>query len=122
MTTYKGILDAFFETGTEGYLWVLVKDGMSGYEALEYLEKGDRLKVYNADGTIAFDGVIKPDTKIGWTEYPLNPGYGQPCALGRWIHWTQSGWQPDDWATLFLGHPPLKAELVRKDAKSTRSK
>ena len=113
MTTYKGILIDFFETGCEGLMWTLIQDNMKGWEAMLDLKEGDHLKVFDAAGSVLFDDVIKPDWKIGWKEYPLNPGHGQPCAQGYWIHWTQSGWQPDAWATLFLHNPPLRAELSR---------
>ncbi len=95
---------------------MLYKDGKEGYEALEDIEAGDVLTIYNEDGSVLFEGKIVPDYKIGWQEYPLNPGHGQPCALGCWVHWTQKGWKPDDWAALFLrgDEPPLRAKLVRK--------
>lgn len=115
MTTFKGTLYGFFETGTEGTVWVLIKDDMKGYEALEDIRDGDRLKVYDSNNEVVFDDVIKQDDKAGWMEYPLNPGYGQPVALGYWIHWTQAGWKPDDWARLFLAQPSLRAELTRHD-------
>jgi len=113
---YTGILSGFFETGTEGTVWVLEKDDKKGYEALEEIRAGDYLSVFDTDGSVIFKGKIIPDRKIGWTEYPLNPGHGQPAALGRWIHWTQQGWKPDDWASLFIrekNQPYLRAELVR---------
>lgn len=115
MTKFQGTLEGFFETGTEGIIWTLIKDNLKGYEALETIQEGDQLKVFNPDGSVAFDGIIKADFEIGYMEYPLNPGYGQPCALGMWIHWTQSGFQPDDWAKLFFHDPPLRAELTHKE-------
>lgn len=64
----------------------------------------DHLKIYKSDGTVAFDGIIDQDHKAGWTEFPRNPGHGQPSALGYWIHWTQKDWNPDDWAALFFNY------------------
>lgn len=113
METFKGTLYGFFETGTEGTLWVLLKDDMKGYEAIESIREGDHLKVFGTTNEVVFDGIIKEDAKTGWMEYPLNPGYGQPAALGYWIHWTQAGWTPDDWAKLFFTTPNLRAELSR---------
>lgn len=123
MKKYLGRLDPFFETGTEGMIWSLIEDSKSGYDALVSIENGDHLKIYRPDDTVAFDGVIKTDYKAGWTEFPQNPGHGQPSALGCWIHWTQKGWNPDDWAALFFNYDIknqkrldgyLRAELTKK--------
>ena len=123
-TEIAGCLDIFLETGTEGAVWILDPDEKGPDDDRRYmqvLEKGDRLKAFNEDGTIAFEGVINPNRRLGWTEYPRNPGHGQPSALGLWIHWTQSGWQPDPWARLFIphkGHPRLKAILTKANPAS----
>lgn len=122
MEKYIGVIKEFFETGCEGLMWVLQKDGVVNYyDALVFIEAGDHLKVFAEDGLILFDGVVKPDYKAGWMEYPRNPGSGQPQALGFWIHWTQKGWEPDEWAKLFLhqyledgNKQPLRAEFTRK--------
>ncbi len=110
-----GKIDMWFETGTEGVCWIFSEKGKRGWSAFNEIEKGDHLKIYNENGKVVFSGIIRPDSKIGWQEYPRNPGFGQPVALGYRIHWTQKGWKPDDWARLFIrrkGEKLLRAELT----------
>lgn len=125
----RGTLEDFFETGCEGVMWAVYEDGKSGYDALNILEQDDWLRITDEHGKVLFEGFIDCDRKKGWHEYPMNPGHGQPCALGMWIHWTQKGWEPDDWARLFFRRhlidnpgPALRAELVinRKRPKTPR--
>lgn len=117
----KGKLYGWFETGCEGIWWSFTEDNKKGYDGLHPLEQGDYIKVFDQNNNIVFDGFIDRDHKIGWKEYPLNPSNGQPFALGYWIHWTQKGWQPDDWARLFmpsgnLGEFGLRAEYFKNDS------
>src|SRR5450755_215093 len=93
-----GVLDPWIETGTEGVVWTVYENGAIGYEGMIVLRNGDHLKVYDTDNKVLFDDIIQKDEKIGYAPYPMNPDHGQPSALGLWIHWTQSGWTPDNWA------------------------
>lgn len=94
--------------------WNLLEDGKTGWDAHIVIEAGDHLKVFSEDGRVLFDGVIDPDYRTGWTE--LLPGYGTPRALGCSVCWTQRGWEPDDWARLFIRREgeELRAELIKK--------
>lgn len=123
---YHGVLEGYWETGTEGVQWVLLEDGYSGYEAFREIEAGDHLTVYDDHDVVLFADTIKQDRKTGWRPYPLNPSCGQQCALGFWIHWIQQGWDPDAWAYLFLrdqlkpedgGGPALRGILRKKKRK-----
>ena len=116
MKIHKGVLDFWAETGTEGAIWILLEDGKSGYEAMVELEKGDRLRAFDAAGDCRHDVVIDPDRQVGRIPLPLNPQSSQQCALGFWVHWIQRGWEPDDWAALFIrrgGEEKLRAEVYR---------
>jgi hypothetical protein len=121
---HDGVLQAWIEMGMEGAVWVLLEDGPGGfYERLRTLEAGDHLTVWLPDGRILFDGAVRTDRRAGWEEYPLNPGHGQPAALGYWAHWTQRDWEPDLWASLFLLHdPPLRARLAKQPAGRLRAR
>ncbi|HXV27037.1 MAG TPA: hypothetical protein VD862_03395 [Candidatus Paceibacterota bacterium] len=163
MPTYDGVLDNWWETGTEGVVWVLASD-TEDEQALLYgnlflLEAGDHLTVWGPDGGFVFDDVIDPDYEAGWMPFPRGvrppegwrrysplhrvfyrfkvfcatrwvflPGAlqrlmrrflnGQPTALGFWIHWTQRGWEPEKWASLFLvsgKERPYRARVVRRE-------
>lgn len=120
MAKHSGVIDGYFETGTEGILWVFFEDGEGdkyGYRMIE-IQKGDNLTIFSEDGSALFKGEIIQDREKGGVPLPGAPQYKQSVALGFWIHWTQEGWEPDDWAMLFLRSwfnkpaPLLRAELV----------
>ena len=116
MRRFEGELIDFFETGTEGVIWMLEDDRGIGREALEPICEGDRLTILDQLGNELWRGIIRCDKKIGLRPYPLNPQYGQQCALGHWVHWIQHGFKPDDWAKFFIrpDHDRLRGVLVRK--------
>jgi hypothetical protein len=118
----EGLLEEYFETGSEGVIWAVIDPEERGYESLHFIEEGDRLKILNELGHLIWSGTIRCDRKAGWRRYPSNPEYGQPCALGCWIHWTQKGFKPDDWARFFInrGKNPLRAILRKKPKLESR--
>jgi hypothetical protein len=122
---FEGVTEGFFETGTEGVIWMVYKDGFKGYDALEAIQNGDHLTIWeHGKEEPTFDGKVVCDYKTGWLEYPMNPGHGQPCALGLWVHWTQQGFEPDAWARLFFpldSAKPNRVRLVRLRASDPES-
>ena len=124
-----GLLEGFWETGTEGVLWALEEEPFKGYEGLHILENGDELTVFNADGSVLWKGVIDLEYETGYRNFPLNPQYGQQAALGYWVHGCQRGFAIDDWAYMFMGphcHEPrypqrLKGELRKGPGRALAS-
>lgn len=108
-----GKLDVYFETGTEGAYWSVEVDGLEGYDSLRLLHDGDRLVVYNDDGSVLFDEVFIEDHVSGWAPYrPLWPyGLGQQACGGLWVHWIPKGWSSQSWAKLFNAARGKRAEL-----------
>jgi hypothetical protein len=112
----EGELVDYFETGTEGTIWMLDDNRRHGKEALEPIREGDCLTIMDQMGKKLWQGVIRCDKKVGWRRYRYNRDYGQQAALGRWVHWIQRGFKPDDWAAFFMrpDDDRLRGVLVRK--------
>jgi hypothetical protein len=97
-----GELEDFFETGTEGVVWAVQEDGDKSYSGLHPIQEGDHLTILADNEEIIWDGVIACDRETGFEKHPNSSKYGQPQALGLWVHWTQKGFHPDDWARFFV--------------------
>lgn len=113
----EGVLYDYFETGAEGVMWSLMDDENLGREGLHFIEAGDHLTICDPLGHEKWSGTIRCDRRAGWRPYPANPEHGQPAALGCWIHWTQRGFTPDQWARFFV-QPDVdrfRGILVKKD-------
>jgi len=97
-------------------MWALIKDERTKKEnkPLELIEAGDYLVIYNLDNSIIFRGKIIPDYKTGQRKCVIS-GKMKQSAFDVWICWTQKGWKPEDWASLFIRgkRPFLKAQLVK---------
>jgi antitoxin ChpS len=96
----RGSLFFFSETGTEGGHWAFMKEGTRSYEGMHLFGDGDHLKVFNADGSVRWEGVIQLQS------YPPF----QESADNRWIHSDQVGVERQFWAEMFFEE--LKAELA----------
>ena len=102
---FKGTLNFHGSNDDHGIVWSLVRDGTQVHETIE---AGDHLVVYGPNEAVLFSDIIKPDCQAGF-----NPEHGQQEALGWYIHWVQEGWKADDWATLFMQYPKLRAKLIK---------
>ncbi len=112
----EGYLEDYSATGTEGAIWTLQDDENTGYSGMHLIEEGDHLTITDQLGHRIWAGVIRCDRRSGLRRRPGNPEFQQPCALGHWIHWTQRGFKPDDWARFFLrpDYDRLRGALIKK--------
>jgi hypothetical protein len=106
MMAIKGTLFLYSETGTEGGYWAIQDENFIkppsddwpheqwSYDGLFCLEDGDRLKIFNPDGTIRWEGEIE-----------LKHRKGEKLA-------GQVGVSPHDWAVPFFKE--YHGELTKK--------
>lgn len=115
----SGVLEPFFETGTEGVVWSVYDPRKRGYEGLNQLQNGDHLTVYEPDGvTIRWKGVVRLEYKRNYRPYPMNPKYGQQEVLGYWVHGLQRTLEPEAWARMFFDGLPC---LLRRKPKRCKA-
>lgn len=99
---YRGTFFGWFETGLEGMVWALQSEDDVSLRGVVVLEESDYVEICSQEGAILFEGVIKPDYTIGKAPKESATSRNQPAALGFWIHWTQEGFEPDEWARFFI--------------------
>lgn len=98
---FKGKLEAFWETGSEGVHWFLYLDGKEGYDALYSIEEGDYITIYNEYNDIIYEGDIIQDKFSNWRAYSRNPIFGQQIAGNYFVHWLQANVNPNLWLSWF---------------------
>ena len=108
MTIIKGTLNTYFETGMEGVRWAMKEDDLEGYDALNVLDEGQRLVVYDNAGDVYWRGDIKKDLTTNLTDETFYP-YPRQVANGLIIHWLQKDVNPEKWANMFFDE--MRAEL-----------
>lgn len=90
---FVGVLDPYFETGTEGTVWSLIEDGKPGYDGLRQIENGDHLTIYMENGAKFFltpisfvtgksDGQNIRSTRAMGNHLPSAPGFIGPNKAG----------------------------------------
>ena len=104
--SYHGNLHAFFETGTEGFIWVLIDDSAvapqnSLYDHTHLIEEGDHLTILKKEGhDILWSGKVEFEYNSSQQPHPYNPGYKQQTALGYWINGLPVSFDVDEKLTL----------------------
>lgn len=101
MDRYEGFLGTYFETGCEGTFWVLDQNGKTGYDQHAFLENGDEITIYDECGETVYTSIIKEDRTTNLRQRPFN-SIVQPVCKGRWVHWLQSGVDPELWGSWFF--------------------
>ena len=114
-TIIKGCIDYLAEAGPGGLVWVL-DDGREnqGYDGIFLIEEGDHLTVFDKNNKKIFDDKIVCGRETRKIPIPTDPKFKQQAALGYGVRWIQEGWEPDDWAGLFVRDKKFRAELTKK--------
>lgn len=110
--TIKGTLEAFWETGSEGVIWIINEEGKKGYDGFNCIEEGDYLTIYSKKKKIVWEGLIECDRKTRYRKHPLNLDFGQQEVCGYWVHWLPAGVADlEKWARYFF--KGYFAELIK---------
>lgn len=104
--TMQGYLSDFWEQGMEEAPWLIFQDarycagprGGWDREGLHRLGEGDRLTIFNEDGSVCWAGTITT-RRVGWFS-KLQAGSSQ---------WYPEGMDSTTWTGFFRHDPPLKA-------------
>lgn len=105
-----GVLDPFWETGTEGIVWSVYGDRANSpqlsYDKLHTLRDGDRLIIYAPDNeTVVFDDFINLVWQPSCEQDPATGVLVErpyQTALGFVVNGVQMGLNPDEWARFFF--------------------
>lgn len=115
----SGVLEPFWETGSEGVHWSVEEDGKLGYASLHGLRDGDWLRVFSAEGGVLFDGEVHLECKRNLRPLPGNPQYSQQEVNGYWVHGLQIDVAPETWAAWF--EAKLRCEFIPIEAMQVES-
>lgn len=109
LLSYKGFLEFYTETGTEGAYWAFqnerfINEKNWSYEGLHILRNGDELTIYDKDEPerVIWKGIISLTSPTCFKESVFN----------LWIHNDQVGTERETWAKWFIDGNP--AELTTK--------
>lgn len=99
---YEGVLEDFFEQGSEAHSWLLFRDedprrpDLQGYGRLVALDEGDYLEILDARGRTLWGGVIAHDTASGQLRV-IQLKHGGTLS----VTWLQADVDPDQWVHFF---------------------
>ncbi|MBI3632261.1 MAG: hypothetical protein HY225_02335 [Candidatus Vogelbacteria bacterium] len=112
---YLGKLTEYQDQGGEGAIdWCLFIPELHGKsDCLQPVQRGDRLKIFEKDGRVIFDGIVEPDfesvyefARENWAKMNMDPKKFPGVST-----WTQKGLHFRDWSKFFFDG--LKAELTK---------
>lgn len=114
-----GILDAFWEQGTEGIIWTVydpahnTADGKRQYSGLSLIENGDKLRVFNdaAKQQVLWEGEVDLDYKCDVVMHHIFPQVVSQRIDGSNVHGIPHNMNPSEWYRLFREEKPC--ELIK---------
>jgi len=108
MSPIQGKLEAFSETGTEGIIWCVIDDALSGWDKLNCLKDGDHLTILDPDTkSVVWEGKIHLEYERNITPSGYNPNYKKQAIHGMWVNGIQDNVLPELWANWFFKEYPV---------------
>lgn len=100
-----GTLSFFSGKDSDVMLWLFIKDDAESLESVRLIKEGDWLTIFTEEGGVLFNEMVECDLSEE-----------KRRAIGFRVCWTQKGWEPDDWARLFIRgkEKPFRAELRKR--------
>jgi len=107
MKRIVGVLDPFWETGSEGIHWAVTDNELMGYDALNILEDGDYLFIEDGFGNIDWEGCIDLRKDTNLEPFPYNDRGDKWQRVNECtVHGLQDGVDPKRWFDWFAEERP----------------
>lgn len=114
MSKIVGLLEAFTEPHTEGFVWSIIDNSKTGYDALVILKDGDYLFVEDGNGGIEWEGYVRlqHNTNLKPHSYS-NKGHSWQRVNQCTVHKLQNNIEANVWFEWFTMNRP--AVLIHHD-------
>ena len=111
-----GILEAYWEQGSEGLLWAVydpahdTEEGKRQLSGLQLLENGDYLRVFNdkAGSAVLWEGTVNLDYQRNQIAHPFFKEVKSQRIEGDRVNGIPANVEPSTWLHMFLKEKPCE--------------